>query len=115
MSTNFNKGISLFANANIFCVFIALIYFNINTLYVDEEEKIIAELVSILIINMLMILVNHFSKQITLTILSENKEIFCYDNIDDLEYILHLIYRFSLVLISFLDLTLWINIINRIF
>lgn len=110
MSTNFNKGISLFANANIFCVFIALIYFNINTICVDEEQ-----LVSILIINMLMILVNHFSKQITLSILSENKEIFCYENIDDLEYIVHYIYRFSLVLMIFLDLTLWINIINHIF
>lgn len=123
MSTNFNKIISIFIGANIFCAFISLIYFMIDYFhpyisYMDGQLNVINNIILIMIISMIMVFVNHFSKYATSNIISSKTKrgIGFYDEgVATLEYIVHFIYRFCLLCATILNLSLWANIINHIF
>lgn len=120
MNTNFNKIMSLIINVNIFCALITLIYFIIdyfhpNTLYSDKQ---VVTVIMIMVISMIMIAANHFSKQITLSLIStkaKNNIGFYYESIDTMEYMIYFVYRASLAGSALINLSLWADIINSIF
>lgn len=121
MNTKFNKIMSLIINVNIFCALITLIYFifdyfHPNTSYSDKQ---VVTVIMIMVISMIMIATNHFSKQVTLSLISsksKNNLGFYYESIDTLEYIIYFVYRVCLVAGSALiNLSFWADIINSIF
>lgn len=72
----------------------------------------------IMVISIIMIVANHFSKQVTLSLItskSKNNIGFYYESIDSLEYMMHFVYRFVLAGSALINLSLLANIINSIF
>lgn len=120
MNIKFNKIMSLIINVNIFCALITLIYFIIdyfhpNTLYSDKQ---VVTVIMIMVISMIMIATNHYSKQVTLSLVSsksKNNLGFYYESIDTLEYMTYFVYRVCLACSALINLSFWADIINSIF
>lgn len=71
----------------------------------------------IMVISMIMIDTNHFSKQVTLSLItskSKNNIGFYYESIDSLEYMIHFVYRFCLAGSALIILSFWADIINSV-
>ena len=120
MNTNFNKIMSLIIGVNIFCALITLIYFMFDYFHPDTicSDKQVITVIIIMVNSMIMIVANHFSKQVTLYIIStklKNNIGFYYESIDTLEYMIHFVFRFCLAGSTLINLSLWANIINSIF